>query len=149
MILAPATCGFLPIHVYESPELERAKTICHAINQFAMESMGLGKADAEKIADLSLRDMLDALEVVERWNARPRMHGVASSSTMVPAERLIAAVYTLIHFRELRPIGDEDGDTMPVRFTQRRWGTEYVHFLLVGNRDASTVQREEEEVDAA
>lgn len=147
--LAPATCGFLPLHVYEGPDLDRALDICHAVNAFAMEAMGLGKADPKAVADLSLRDMLDALETVKRWNRRPHMDGVSYSTSMVPAERLIAAVFTLVNFADPSPCGDKDDDHMAVRFTQRRWGDNYVHFLLIGDRLASEVESDEDEEEAA
>jgi hypothetical protein len=138
--LAPASTGFLPTHVYEGPELERAKDICSAINAFAMEGMGLGKADVAKVQDLSLREMLDALALVERWNDRPKTEGVPYTLSIVPDERLVAAVYTLVNFADLSPDGDEESDDIPVRFTQRRWGDEYVHFLLIGNRNKRDVE---------
>lgn len=147
--LAPATCGFLPMHLYEGAELQRSLDICDAINAFAMEAMGLGKADPKKVADLSLREMLDALETVERWNSRPHTSGIGYSVAMVPAERLIAAVYTLVHFFNRSANGDKDDDHMPVRFTQRRWGTDYVHFLLIGDREAAEFEADEDEEQAA
>ncbi len=143
--LTPATTGFLPTHLYEGPALERAKDICHAINAFAMETMGLGKADVAKVKDLSLREMLDALEMVKRWNDRPVTDGVSYSVCMVPAERLIAAVYTLVHHCNRSPCGDEDDDDILVRFTQHRWGDDYVHFLLIGNRDAKEMEGESDD----
>jgi len=146
--LADQTCGFLPVHLYEGLELERAKTICHAINSLAMASMGLGDgADAPKVLrDLSLRDMLDALETVERWNDRPKMMGVASSVSMVPAERLIAAAYTLMNFH-LRPQDDEDD--LIVRFDATRWGEKHAHLLIVARRDPDELDRDQDEDDEA
>lgn len=135
--LADPTCGFLPLHLYEGPEMERASAICHAINSLAMAGMGLGDgADAPRLLrDLSLRDMLDALDTVERYNNRPRVSGVGYSVHMVPAERLIAAAYTLLHFFDKS--ADKDGDDVPVRFAFTHWGDQMVHFLLVGNRPAA------------
>ena len=144
MELAPASAGFVPGHLYEEPELERAKEICSAINAFAMETMGLGKADAAKVKDLSLREMLDALDLVERWNDRPAINGVSRSISMVPAERLIAAVYTLVNFADHSPCGDEDDDHIPVRFTQRRYGDDFVQFLLIGSREANEIDADED-----
>lgn len=126
------------------PDLERAKDICHAINAFAMETMGLGKADPAKVRELSLREMIDAVALVERWNDRPHMEGVRRSVCMVPAERLVAAVYTLVHFCQLSPCGDEEDDDIIVRFTQRHWGDDMVQFLLVGNRKKKEVDEDGE-----
>ena len=145
MELAPASAGFVPGHLYEGPELERAKEICSAINAFAMESMGLGKADPVKVKDLSLRDMLDALDIVERYNDRPAIDGVPRTVYMVPAERLIAAVYTLVNFADHSPCGDDDDDQIPVLFTQRRWGDDFAQFLLIGSREAKSMDTEEDE----
>lgn len=143
---ADATCGFLPLHLYEGPSLERALDICQAINSFAMESMGFGpvSAKARTLLDpLGLRDMLDAVDEVTRFNGRPEMLGVSYSSYMHPAERLIAAVYTLLNFPTRTT--DKEDDEIPVRFTTRgRWtGDDVVHFLLVGQRLRSELDDEE------
>lgn len=140
--LAPATTGFMPGHLYEGPDFERAKDICAAINAFAMETMGLGKADHKKVADLSLRQMLDAVDLVERYNDQPSMNGVSRSVYMVPAERLVAAVYTLVNFCQRSPCGDQDDDDIIVRFTQRHWGDDMVQFLLIGNREKKEFESE-------
>lgn len=146
-----ATCGFLPLHLYEGPELDRASDICARINAFAIETMGLGclgRADPKSVDCLSLQDMLDAVRVVKRFNARPKMYGVGASCHMVPDDRLTAAVYTLINFHDSRATGQDDDD-IPVRFTARsRWtGDEHVHFLLVGNRPHSEVADDEQDDD--
>lgn len=150
--IADPTCGFLPLHLYEGPELERAQSICAAINSLAMAGMGLGDGGAaapKLLRDLSLRDMLDALDTVERYNDRPKISGVGYSVCMVPAERLIAAAYTLLHFFD-KSASDQDGDDVPVQFAFSHWGEQRVHFLLVGNRPAADLaDDEEEEADAA
>lgn len=66
----------MPLHLYEGPELERAHTIVHAINAFALDGMGLAHADPKPLADLSLQEMIDAVRIVECYNARPRMFGL-------------------------------------------------------------------------
>lgn len=144
-IYANATCGFLPLHLYEGLELERALTIVHAINTFALDGIGLAHADPKPLADLSLQEMLDAVRIVERYNERPRMLGVGNSLTMVPADRLIAAVYTLINFYNPSAHDGDDGDDIPVRFTARRWGDETVHFLLIGARPKQTLEDDKTE----
>lgn len=143
-LVAP-TAGFGLNHIYEGPELERALEICHAINAFALEEFDLATADPATVRDLSLREMLDAVDMVMAWNDRPRVEGVAHSISFVPAERLIAAVYTLVNFAARSPCGDADDDHIPVRCTQRQWGTDYVHFLAVGNRRKSQSDDAEDE----
>ena len=134
MIIASSTAGFLPLHVYEGSALERALDICHAINAFALAEFDLATPDPRKLEDVSLREMLDALAMVEAWNARPRISGETTSISFVPAERLIAAVYTLLHFHIPSADGDSDDDHIPVRFTKRSGGENVTHFLCVGSR---------------
>lgn len=145
-VLADPTCGFLPVHLYEGPDLDDALDICRAINSLAMCSMGLGCGVPELLRDVSLREMLDALETVERWNDRPRISGVASSVSMVPAERLIAAAYTLVNFH-LRP--QDEGTDVLVRFDKERWGETTAHFLAVCQRQLSEMNEAEDEDEAS
>lgn len=145
--LAPESCGFLPLHLYDGPTMDRSIAICDAVIAFAMESMGFVPVPAQARAlldPLSLRDMLDAIDEVERYNTRPAMNGVSRSVHMVPAERLLAAVYTLLNFAPTRSDEKED-DEIPVRFTAKRWGDDYVHFMLIGQRLKSEVDSEEDE----
>lgn len=130
---ADKTCGFLPIHLYDNEELERASNICAAIISFGFEAMGLRIADAEPLSNLSIQDMLDAARVVEAWNDRPRMYGASSSSLMVPDDRLTAAVYTLLHYHE-PDATTSDMDEIVVRFTKPLFARDVTHFLLVGAR---------------
>lgn len=148
---AESSCGFLPLHLYEGADLERARNIVHAINLFALDGMGIGvdRARPDVIADLSLQDMLDAVRTVERWNARPKMMGVGYSQSMVPDDRLTAAVYTLIHFHDQHAIGDADGDHIPVQFTAQHWGDKVVHFLLVGARPKPDAMDEDDDEEPA
>lgn len=143
--LADPTCGFLPVHLYEGPELDNALDICRAINSLAMCSMGLGCGVPELLRDVSLREMLDALDTVERWNDRPRISGVSYSVSMVPAERLIAAAYTLINFH-LRP--QDEGTDVIVRFDKERWGETTAHFLAVCQRPLDEMDGEDDDMDA-
>lgn len=143
--LVPQSTGFVGDHLYEGPELERAIEICSAINDFALEDLGLATADPKKVTDLTLREMIDAKDTVERFNTRPKIDSVTHSIFMVPDERLISAVYTLVHFCERSPCGDADDDHIPVRFTQRWWGEDYVQFLLIGNREKKAVEPEDED----
>lgn len=148
--IADATCGFLPVHLYEGPELDRAMDICYAINSMAMAAMGLGDGASAPatLRDLELRDMLDAVALVERYNDRPCISGVPQSVSMVPVECLIAAAYTLLHYFDKRA-ADQDDDETPVLFAFRHWGNDMVHFLIVGNRPAPQLADEDEQEDAA
>jgi hypothetical protein len=75
------------------------RQIVSEIVKFSMNGMGIGKApDIEKIKSLSLQDMLDAVRQVERDNAdSPTIDGTRSFS-LVPDDRLVAAVYTWLHY---------------------------------------------------
>lgn len=57
------------------------------------------KPSIEKLRDLSLQEMLDAVRQVERDNARaePDANGSRYFS-VVPDDRLVAAVYTWLHY---------------------------------------------------
>ena len=145
--VAPATCGFLPLHLYDGPDLERAADICSAINLFALEGIGLGgRADPKLLRDLSLQDMLDAVQMIKIWNDRPRMIETSHSIRVVPDDRLTAAVYALIHFHNPYAAGAYQ-DEVPAQFTLRRFGDDITHFLLVGGRYRS--DQEDEMIEAA
>lgn len=146
--LLPSTAGFLPLHAFWGAEFDRAQQIVASINSLAMESMGLGKAETKILHDLSLRDMLDAVSVVEAWNRMPSQNGISKSIYMVPAERLTAAAYTLLHYFD-RSAFDADGDHIPARFTFRRYGEDITHFLLVGSRPAREIDADDEQEEAA
>lgn len=138
-------CGFFPEHVYYGQRLDRSLEICDAINSFAMEAMGFEQDLAETrkritlLNDLSLRDMLDALECVESWNSRHVPMEQSKTINFVPAERLIAAVYTLVNF----PPDDEDN--LVVRYTSKYWGDDFINFLMVGRRPKSKISNAEED----
>lgn len=87
--------------------LERSMEICGAINSFALASLGLKECQAEKLAGLSLQQMLDAVREVEKWNSRTVPDGEAKSLTMVPDDRLTSAVYTMLHYMPDEDDGDE------------------------------------------
>ena len=152
--VAPATCGFLPLHLYDGPDLERAADICSAINLFALEGIGLGgRADPKLLRDLSLQDMLDAVQMIKIWNDRPRMIETSHSIRVVPDDRLTAAVYALIHFHNPYAAyalihfhnpyaAGAYQDEVPAQFTLRRFGDDITHFLLVGGRYRSDQEDE-------
>lgn len=141
-VYAPPTCGFLPLHLYEGPDLDHASEIVAGINSLAFCAMGLGDAVVAKIAKLSLREMLDAVDVVERFNDKPKILGETYSISMVPAERLVAAAYTLIHYA---PYGRDEDDEIIARQDVTRWGEKKAHFVLVGARPASKIDVDDAE----
>lgn len=143
MILLPHTAGFFPLHVFWGPEFDRAQQIVASINSMAMESMGLGDAETQILHDLSLREMLDAVETVKQWNRMPKQNGITREHYVVPDARLTAAAYTLLHYFDRN--ADKDDDHIPVRFSFRHWGEDKVHFLLVGNRLKSDADDDEAE----
>jgi hypothetical protein len=142
---APATCGFLPLHLYEGPDLEHASEIVAGINSLAMSAMDFCDGDIRAIKDLSLRQMLDAVEVVERYNRKPIPLGTTHHSYMVPAERLTAAAYTLIHFQ--RRWDDEDTEILVSLKKLGSGGRKKVHVIAVGvcNEPEKTDETEETE----
>jgi hypothetical protein len=141
-VYAPSTCGFLPLHLYEGPDLDHASEIVAGINSLAFCAMGLGDAVVAKIAKLSLREMMDAVDVVERFNRKPTMLGETYSISMVPAERLVAAAYTLLNYASY---GRDDDDDIVVRQDVTRWGEKKAHFVIVGARCASKINADEED----
>ena len=96
--------------------------IASEIVKFSMHSMGVGNPpDIEKLKPLSLQEMLDAVRQVERDNeAAPTIAGTRTFS-VVPDDRLTAAVYTWLHFCApgLHDVGDHDDSV--------------VHLIIGGN----------------
>lgn len=142
---APKTCGFLPLHLYEGPELERALAVVNEINSMAMSAMQIGKSRTGLIEKMGLRDMLDAVEIVEAWNDRPKTNGESHSMALVPAERLTAAAYTLLNFKGCGGDTDKDDDHIVVRIDARHWGDDIAHWLLVGARTVAELEADDEE----
>lgn len=98
-----------PAHAKSEVErraFEHAVNICQSINAYCFIGMGmpeLAKAPVD-LSKLSLREMLDAYELVERhnhasWRARD---GKSHTSYLVPDPRLIAAVYVLFNYTPSR-----------------------------------------------
>jgi hypothetical protein len=88
--------------------LERAREIAGAMHGFFMRSMGIGEGPAPDLAGYSLREMVEAQEVVERENARGEEEGkrrlaageksVTRTVQCVCDPRLTAAMYVFHHF---------------------------------------------------
>lgn len=132
--IAAPTCGFLPLHLYEGQGLDDAFRIVDEINRFALAGMGIGvSASPALLRTLSLQDLLDAVRTVDAWNDRPSTSSLSREISMVPSDRLTAAVYALINFHSPWAFGP-DGDVVPVQFTTPSSAGMITHFLLVGAR---------------
>lgn len=77
----------------------RALKIVRAINDRAFLGMGMVKPeDLDSLESVSLSDMIDATRAVEAINEEAKQKGGSHTIYIVPAERLIAAVYTLENY---------------------------------------------------
>lgn len=104
--------GFNPEHLYLTPEFEHATDVVGAMCDLYLGDLGwmpdeLPSADrfenaCNLLAHLSLSDMLNARQVVEQWNERPAGPG-GKTFMCVPEDRLIAAIYTLVHYTYCAP----------------------------------------------
>lgn len=117
-------------------EEHRARAINRAIVQVGMLSV-LGwdeaKPDVALLRECSLREMLDAVDFVRLDNeTKPATNGTRSLS-LVPDERLTAAVYTLLHF----PL-DRDDDDLIVGLPEGG----RIHLLITATRDRSAIEPE-------
>lgn len=81
--------------------LERAREIVTAINDRCMATIGL-PAKLASLEGVSLEEMIEAKRLVENANtvnqAAAKFSGGSYSISMVPDDRLIAAVYVLDHY---------------------------------------------------
>lgn len=87
----------------EQMSLKRAKDICAAINWHAFNSEGLEFDEPViDLASISLGEMLNAAEILEEKNKlallAQRTYGGSTKMSLIPAERLVAAVYVLNNF---------------------------------------------------
>lgn len=80
--------------------LSQAKEIVSAINNRAMVTVGIDVSLPE-LRNISLSDMLEAKLMVQEQNKREKESRQASGTytiSVVPDDRLIAAVYAITHF---------------------------------------------------
>lgn len=109
------TCGFYPVHLYLGETYDRADQIIDAICCFSLAEIGLTEVTPETIATLArldLADMLAAKNVIDLMNRMPVPAGAPRTIHVVPDDRLIAAVYTWLHYCA----GDDTGrDNVVVR----------------------------------
>lgn len=120
---------------------ERAQEIVTAINARCMVSMGIDQP-LGSLQDVSLAEMLEAKSIVEAKNAAAQAHasenGGGYSISMVPADRLIAAVYVVGHYQPSRK---------PVLYLpQPGLFTDRVALAVVAMESKEAEQDEEEEV---
>jgi hypothetical protein len=89
---------------------ERASKIVSATNRGAFVVMGISEEIPEWLGEVSLADMIEAKRVVEERDANqvPDENGCKSYS-FKPDDRLIAAVYTLLHFEPANEAIVSDG----------------------------------------
>lgn len=125
--------------------LDEAIKIVHAINSFCLAQMGLGETDVKTVEPLSLVDMLEAKRLVIERNDAERAKDGAHTIYMYPDDRLIAAVYSLLHYRS-GMMSDKHDDEILVT-VKGNWNK--VFFLAVGARDASEMADEDDEEEAA
>ncbi|WP_439392386.1 hypothetical protein ACRQ5Q_22585 [Bradyrhizobium sp. PMVTL-01] len=82
-------------------ELSRAREIVQAINARCFVTIGLDK-DLPSLEDVSLGEMMEATNMVRNANQAARaaaeINGGGCTISIVPDDRLIAAVYTLHHY---------------------------------------------------
>jgi hypothetical protein len=101
---------------------DRAKTIVGAINDRAFVSMGIGDGALPSLEGVSLAEMIEAATVVRALNTaaevRQRAEGGSVTISVVPDDRLIAAVYCMEHF----PCDDESILCVPASRQERFLG---------------------------
>lgn len=125
----------------EGEDLVRAISIVAAINSFVYESMGLGTAHPKPLAELTLREMLDAVDAVKAWNGRPDR----TSAHMVPDDRLTAAVYAWLHYSGTTRAFEPDGDELVLVASERG----LKKFLLIGLRHPSKFADDDDDHEAS
>jgi hypothetical protein len=93
-------------------DLARARRIVSAINDRCLAHVGLPR-NLATLKNISLADMMEAKRVVENANeaaeAAARITGEQYRVSMVPDDRLLAAVYCIDHF----PASDEPALQIP------------------------------------
>ena len=111
---------------------DRASEIVAAINARLFATMDIGDGALNSLADISLADMIEAKRVVEQANEAsrdgPREPGESYSISMVPDDRLIAAVYCAERF----PVdGEEPILCLPLSENERFWNEPKTHKALI------------------
>lgn len=114
--------------------LERARELCSIVNSYAYATLGV-KAATPLPKDVSLFDLVQAREIVERENKRLETapaDGGSRSFYMLPDPRLIAAVYAIEHY----PVGPQAIILRPATKEEAFWNeTNFVALAVVGAVD--------------
>jgi len=81
-------------------DLERAKEIVHAVNSVAYATIGVPNfLSPQWLEKVPLAEMIEAKALVENDNkGRPSNSDGSKSFSIIPDDRLIAAVYVLLHY---------------------------------------------------
>lgn len=86
-------------------DIARARDIVRAVNARCYATVGI-EIELPSLEGVSLAEMIEAKQVVQNLNAAneaaAKISGGSYSISMVPADRLIAAVYTLDHYHDSR-----------------------------------------------
>ncbi|MEW6256928.1 MAG: hypothetical protein AB1592_13315 [Pseudomonadota bacterium] len=119
---------------------ERAQDIVSAINARCFVTMGIDQ-ELYSLEGVSLAEMIEAAAIVQAKNAaaeaHARAHGGGYSISMVPAHRLIAAVYVVEHYEPARE---------PILYLPRLgFFTDRVALALVAMDSREAEQDEEDE----
>ena len=130
-------------------ELERAKEIVAAINSFCFAGMSRRDADLATLKEVSLKEMIEANDVVCAENDRARTwakeNGGGYSAMTHPDPRLIAAVYTFLNYSPSdRDDDEEDNLILRVDLPGNR-----VQFLIAGIRTVNPPEDENDVQEAA
>lgn len=120
--------------------LERSLAIVAAINSFLLVGVIQDhKVDFASLKNLSLFDMLAAVEAVNARNDAESKKEGAHTIHLVPDDRLTAAVYAFLHF--MPDYTGPDGDEIVLRVPLGDDGETFlVGFLARGNRSLSRAQ---------
>lgn len=120
-------------------DLERAKDIVAGINSYCFSTMGLRSAEPDRLKDVTLQQMVAAEALVRAWNNRPTFESEAKTMCFVPDPRLIAAVYTFLHYDPRDRATGEDNVILTAEVGGR------YQFLLLGQRDLSELENVDED----
>lgn len=139
MTQAISTYGFVPEHLYFTSEFERALALNGAMLGLFYESEGIkGKlpwSEMTMLRNATLADLAEASRLVDVYDKRPQQHG-ARTVHFKCDDRLIAAIYTFLHYA-LPPARHQfEDDRMILRCDA---GGGHIAFLICGSRDARSM----------
>lgn len=128
------TCGFVPEHLYFTPQFDRALALVGAMVEVSIETMGVrvSRADVDLLKGASLAELVEAARLVEVYNRRPQTTPYREIMVTVD-DRIVAAIFTLLHYA-VPPYHEPDDRDEPIA---RMAIGEHVHFLVRGSRRAA------------